>query len=192
MQGPTDQGKANDIAHLVDEQRIGRQLEELAWTPLQRGRLLNAGHVGGRPTGGFRYRPGARMARCGRHGLQRHRHHSGDLVIPDLAWSGGTRLIARAVHPLGGEPPRYRQSRGHQLPGDGQVRHAIRCSSTIEARIASPREVFRRRGRASSSARSSSHSSMQTASCPGILFSPSAVSAREKPGGAGRSTAPTT
>ena len=41
--------KTNDIAHLVDKQRIGRQLEELASTPLQREHLPNAVHVGGQP-----------------------------------------------------------------------------------------------------------------------------------------------
>ena len=47
----------------------------------------------------------------------------------------------------------------------------LAASSTIDARIASPRDVFRRRARASSSLRSSSLSSMQTAFGPRILSS---------------------
>src|SRR5215831_10316540 len=47
----------------------------------------------------------------------------------------------------------------------------LAASSTIDARIASPRDVFRRRARASSSASSSSLRSMRTAWGPRILAS---------------------
>ena len=49
--------KSNDIANLVDKQRISQQLEGLAAIRLQRDRLAKAVHTGDRQAGGFRHRP---------------------------------------------------------------------------------------------------------------------------------------
>ena len=110
--------------------------------------------------------------RCGgRHGLQGCRHHLGDLVIADLAWR------ARAGS-FSSPPRRFAANRIRQVV---TVTRVIRsrlamprlvmppaARSTISARRASARKLFRRRARASSSARSAPASSIKIAARPRI------------------------
>ena len=121
--------EADDVAHLVDELRVARQLEALDPVRLQAEGAPDTVH---RRRGDAR-RPGHRAAapvgRTVGHRLQRPRHHLGDLVVADLARRAGPRLIVEpAEPPLGkaGTPQADGPSRDAQLLGDRQITQTVR------------------------------------------------------------------
>src|SRR5215475_4343693 len=91
------QVKADNIAYLVDEQRIVRQLERLAAVRLQ---AEGHPHAANRGVGkaGFRRHRADRPMRCvDRRGAQRAFDYRGDLIVADGSGSTGTRLVKQTI-----------------------------------------------------------------------------------------------
>ena len=110
--------KADDVAHLIDEHRVARQLEGLDAVRLQAESPPDAVHRRRRQTRRPGHRAAAPVGRVLRHRLQRPRHHFGDLVVADLARGAGTRLVVEPVEALVGKaaaPGADRQARDLQL-----------------------------------------------------------------------------
>src|SRR5512146_188447 len=89
--------KANDIAYLVDKQRIARQLERLATVRLQAERYP---HPTDRGVGKARFRrhradrPVRRIDRCR---SQRSLDHGGNLIVVYRSWSTGAGLVKQTI-----------------------------------------------------------------------------------------------
>ena len=120
--------EADDVAHLVNKQRVCRQLEGFAPVRLEGERPPDAMHGRDRQTRGLGHRARTPVGRGGRHRLQCRHHHFSDLLIPDLARSPRAGLVGKAVQPFGGEPlaPSRHRDAGHpKLLGDREIGRAI-------------------------------------------------------------------
>jgi hypothetical protein len=89
--------KADDIAHLVDEQWIGRQLEALAAVRLQAERPPHTADRRMRKAGFSRHRTDRPVRRVRRRGAQRSLDHSGNLVVVDGSRSAGASLVEQTI-----------------------------------------------------------------------------------------------
>ena len=93
----------DDIAHLVDDQWIGGQLEGLGAVRLQAERPPDALNTRGRDTSLTCHRPRAPMRGARWHGFQGCDDHGLDLAIADRGRHPGPRLVVKAVEPPGDE-----------------------------------------------------------------------------------------
>ncbi len=96
--------KPDDITHLFDKQRIGRELECAGAMGLQTKRLPDAVDRRGREPGRLGHGTQAPMRRIGGHGLQGPADGLGDLVIADRPRRARTRFVEKAIDPPAGEP----------------------------------------------------------------------------------------
>ena len=89
--------KADDIAHLVDEQRIARQLEGLAAVRLQAERRPHPADRRMRKAGLSRHRTDRPVRRVGRRGAQRPLDHGGNLIVVDGSRPARASLVEQAL-----------------------------------------------------------------------------------------------
>jgi len=114
----------DDVAHLLDELRIGGELERLRPMRLQRERAPDALHRGRRDTRRLRHVAGAPVRRALRLLLERLDHDGFDLVVADLARRTASGLVAEAVEAVLGKPlaPRaHGLARDADLGGDRAI-----------------------------------------------------------------------
>ncbi len=90
--------KPDNIAHLVDEQRVGGQLESLASVGLQTKGAPNTLHTGGRQTTVARHHPRTPMGRIARCAFKRAYDHSLNLLVCNLSW-GAPGVVRHKGHP---------------------------------------------------------------------------------------------
>ena len=91
--------QADDIPHLLDEERVGGQLEGLGPMGLQREGAPDAMHRAPAEPAGLGHRPRAPVRGVGRGGLKRSRQHALDLRIGDRPRGARPRLIQEPVEP---------------------------------------------------------------------------------------------
>ena len=142
---------------------------------LKRERPPDAMHRRDRQARCLGHRPRAPMRRHGGHLLQRCRHHLGDLLVADLARRAGAWLVEKTIQREAANRFRQVATVGRVMPSRSAMAmldRPLAASSTISARIASARAIFRRRVRASSSPRSASSNSIH---CPASSPSHSAT-----------------
>ena len=142
---------------------------------LQRERPPNAVHRRDRQARRLGHRARAPVRCGGRHGLQGCRHHLGDLVIADLAWRARARLVEQPTETFAANRLRQVVTVTRVIPSRLAMPRLVMppaARSTISARRASARKLFRRRARASSSARSAPANSIRIAARPRIPASP--------------------
>jgi len=89
--------KADDIAYLVDEQRIVRQLEGLAAVRLQAERRPHTADRRMRKAGFSCHRTDRPVRRVRRRGAQRPLDHGGNLVVVDGSRPAGASLVEQAL-----------------------------------------------------------------------------------------------
>jgi len=89
--------KADDIAHLVDEQRITRQLEGLATVWLQAERRPHPADRRMREAGLSRHRTDRPVRRVRGRGAQRPLDHRGNLIVVDGSRSARASLVEQTV-----------------------------------------------------------------------------------------------
>jgi hypothetical protein len=132
----------------------------------------DAVHRRGRHTRGLRHIAGAPVRRVCWLSFQCLGHDLLNEIIADLAWRPAPWLVIEAVKTI---PPNLRRQHCTVLrvaPTDLAIAlfaYPATASKTIQARIASPRAILRRRARRSSSTRSASVSIISNAcamSCP--------------------------
>ena len=148
----------DDVAHLLHEQRIGRELEGLDAMRLQPEGLPDAMDGRGRMADRRRHGAQAPVRGARRPRLQRPPDGVGDRVVADPARRARPRLVVEAVQALRGKPlaPLADRAPANAQPlGDQPVVTTSAAASTIRARCASPCPVDRRRASDSSSRRSS-------------------------------------
>ena len=92
--------EADDVAHLVDEQRIGGQLEGFRTVRLQAEGAPDALDAGGGNPARARHTSRTPMGSALRHRLQGCDDHRLDFGIVDRARHARTRLVMEAVQPL--------------------------------------------------------------------------------------------
>ena len=131
----------DDVPYLVDEQRIGRQLERFAAVGAQSEGSPDAadGHSTQPRRAGERTRAPVRDA--GRSGLQRSDDHLLDLVIGDGARGTWSRLIQKAIESLPRKaraPLTYGRRRQAQTPGHRLV---VLTRRAAEHDASSPRHL---------------------------------------------------
>jgi hypothetical protein len=116
--GGRRQVQAHDVAHLVDEQRIGGQLEGLGAMRLQAKGPPDAQHGRLVQTAGLGHQPRAPVRGFLGSPLQRHRQHLFDLRIADPARLPRPRRIDQPVEPLLDEalPPLADRLQRHAQP----------------------------------------------------------------------------
>ena len=172
------QVEADDVAHLLDEQRIVRQLERLAAVRLQSERAPDAvdgrWRVADRPAIA-RKRP---VRRAGRGRLQGQADGLGDRVVADPAGCPGTWLVEQPIQPLRGEAPpplRDRVGVGTRPRRRSPCSPAPAAASTIRARRAIACPVLCARASDSSSRCSASLSSIATAAFPIAMLPRSSI-----------------
>ena len=161
--------EADDVAHLLDKQRIGRELEGPDPVRPQRGRLADALHRGGRERGGPGHAARTPVGPPGRQRLKCGGHHLGHLLVRGAPGRGSSGRPSRR---RAAKRPRRAATVARATPSRSVMARLVNpaaASSTISARSASPRATFRRRCRASNSARSSSDNSIRTAFGVGIV-----------------------
>lgn len=133
--------KADDIAHLVDEQRIVRQLERLAAVGLQAERRPHPADRGMRKAGLRRHRTD-RPVRCvGRRGAQRWLDHGRNLIVVDGALPARTSLVEQAIAAILQEaaaPFANRVFVQAELGRDGLAGQAVRTSQNGAAPLGQP------------------------------------------------------
>ena len=121
--------EADDVAHLVDELRIARQLEALDAVRLQAEGAPDAVHRRRRDARRPGHRAAAPVGRIVGRRLQRPRHHFGDLVVADPARRAAPRLIVEAADAFLGKaaaPQADGPSRDAQLLRDRRVAQPVR------------------------------------------------------------------
>ena len=114
----------DDIAHLLDQQRVGRQREGLRAMRLQAKGPPDAGDRPGTQAGRLRHRPGAPVGRSVRGRLPGADDHGLDGVIGDGPWGTGARFVQQPVHAArhkAGAPAAHHLGRDAQLLGHGLV-----------------------------------------------------------------------
>jgi hypothetical protein len=97
--------KADDVAHLLDKQRIVRELEGLGAMRLEIESLPYPMDRRGREASGFRHGAQAPVRRVLRRRLQSAANDFGDLGVADLSRRAGARLVHQTVEPMFREPP---------------------------------------------------------------------------------------
>ena len=120
----------HDVAHLLDEERIARELEVLLQMRLQPKRPPDAHDGILRKTAGLRHRASAPMRGRGRLLFQRAGDDRFDFGIGDLPGLPRTRRIAEAGQPVRHEalpPLAYRRQRHGTLGGDCRVAQPARA-----------------------------------------------------------------
>jgi hypothetical protein len=132
-QGPTRRGEveADDVAHLVDERRVGRELERLHPVRLEAEGAPDPLHGrGGQPAGGgHRARAPVRGVR-GR-GLERAHQQVGDPLVGDRARGAAARLVPQTLEPVLGEalaPLADGVGADPDLAGHGPVGQTLRAA----------------------------------------------------------------
>ena len=114
----------DDIAHLLDQQRVGRQREGLRAMRLQATGPPDAGDRPVTQAGRLRQRPGAPVGRSVRGRLQGADDHGLDGVIGDGPWGTWARFVQQPVHAArhkAGAPAAHHLGRDTQLLGHGLV-----------------------------------------------------------------------
>jgi hypothetical protein len=94
----------DDVAHLLDEQRIARQLEGLAAMGLQPVGLPDAVDGRRRMTNCFRHAAQAPVRSPRRPAFERSTDRVGDLVVANLARCARPRLVIQPIQPKSCEP----------------------------------------------------------------------------------------
>ena len=89
--------KADDVAHLVDEQWIGRQFESLAAVRLQAERCPHTADRRMRKAGLGRHRTDRPVRRVGRRGAQCPLDHGGNLIVVDGSRAARASLVEQTV-----------------------------------------------------------------------------------------------
>jgi hypothetical protein len=97
--------QAHDVAHLLDELRIGRQLERLGLVRFQAKGAPDTAHRRLAHPGRGRHRSRRPVRSVRRRLLQRLDDHPLDLLIADRARFARTRLIVQPIQPLASESP---------------------------------------------------------------------------------------
>jgi len=123
--------ETDDVAHLLDQLRVGGELEMLAAMRLQAEGPPDPLHAGMAEPTRPRHRSGAPVSGVAWRGLQRLHHHRLDLVIADLARRATAWLVDQAGHPSTGEPGPPFAHRGVgdvQFLGDLGIGHAARTA----------------------------------------------------------------
>ena len=134
----------DDIADLLDEQGVGRQLEGLAAVRLQPERPPDAMDRRGRVADGRRHRAQRPVGGVGGRRLQGQTDHLGDRIVADPPRRAGTGLVVQPVEALLGEPATPLADRvlvRTQSLRNRLVRHAVRRGED-DARP--PRQPLRR------------------------------------------------
>src|SRR5216684_1183071 len=118
------QVQADDVAHLVDQQRIVGELKRLAAMRTQPEGPPDATHRGLTHAGPRRQRAAAPM-RCSFGSLfQGQAYGPLNAVIADLSWRSWSHLVSQTSQALGDKtipPHAHRKARGVQLVGHGSV-----------------------------------------------------------------------
>src|SRR3984957_18830358 len=99
--------EADDVAHLVDKQRIGGQLKGLGTVRLQAEGAPDALDAGGGNSARARHTSRTPMGSAPRHRLQGCDDHRLDFGIVDRARHARTRLVMEAVQPLRAKRARH-------------------------------------------------------------------------------------
>ena len=99
------QVQPHDVAYLLDEQRIARQLEGLVAMWLETERAPDAAHRRWTQPTRLGHRPRAPMRGVCGDRLQGMHDHALHVVVPDRAWRSGARLVQQAVAAVAQEPP---------------------------------------------------------------------------------------
>ena len=170
--------EADDVAHLVDELRIARQLEALDPVRLQAEGAPDTVHRRRRDARRPGHRAAAPVGRTVGHRLQRPGHHLGDLVVADPARRAGPRLIVEPAEPPLGKAAAPQADGRRETPNFSAIAKLLSPSaanSTIRARRAAPCDDLRRRTRRSSSTRSRSLRTIATALPRAITASRSVI-----------------
>ena len=94
----------DDVAHLVDELRIGRELERLRLMRLQPERAPDTADRALAHPGCRRHRPGRPVRRIDRLLLERLHDHPLDRLVADQARLARPRLVMQTIDPALGEP----------------------------------------------------------------------------------------
>ena len=89
--------KADDIAYLVDEQRIVRQLERLATVRLQAECNPHSADRGVRKASFRRHRADRPVRRVDRYRAQRPLDHGSNPIVVDSSRSPGARLVKKTI-----------------------------------------------------------------------------------------------
>src|SRR5262245_14732086 len=151
----------DDIAYLLDELWVGRELERLDAMRLQRERLPDAMHRRSRHARRSCHPARAPMRRVRRLSLERPRHDLLDPVITDLAWRTASRLVVEPVETSFGKPSAPRLHRRARY-SDGSRDRAVAVAIGSQQYDLGTHRV-RRRNRRSTSLRSASLSTISTA-----------------------------
>ena len=118
------QVKAHDVAHLVDKQRVARQLECLRPLRRQRKGAPDAMNAGAAESGLGGHGARGPVRGVVRPRLQRQRQDTLDVLVAQLARGAGTGLVEQAVDAAVEKttpPLAHRLQRGGDLFGDGGV-----------------------------------------------------------------------
>ena len=115
----------HDVADLLDELRIRRELETLAAMRLQPERPPDAADHRVTDACGLGHGPGAPVRLAGRRRLKRLHDDGLDLLIGDCAWRADSRFVIQALEPARDElaaPLRHRGLRRPQAARHGRIR----------------------------------------------------------------------
>ena len=120
----------DDVADLVDELRIGRELERLGEMRLEPERPPDPADRGLVQPQGPRQRPGRPMGGIGGGGLQGGDDDPFDVLVGELARGARTGLVHQALQPAGHKPRAPLDDRG---PGHAEVLGDLGIASTFGA-----------------------------------------------------------
>ena len=99
------QVQTHDVAYLLDEQRIARQLEGLATMRLQTERTPDAAYRRRAQPTRLGHRARAPMRSTCRDRLQGLHHHPLHVVVPNRAWRSRSRLVHQTIAAGAQKPP---------------------------------------------------------------------------------------
>ena len=160
----------DDVAHLLHEQRIARELEGLDPVRLQSEGFPDAVDCRRRVTHRLGHRAQRPMRRIRWSRFQRQTDRLGNLVIADLPRRPGTRLVVKPVDAMLGKAPTPLADGvlvGVERLSDRLVRHPVRRREhDPRPPRASPCAVRRRPAKPTSSARSAAVKVIETATFP--------------------------
>jgi len=160
----------HDVAHLLDQQRVGRELEGLRAVRLQAERAPHARDRHVTEPGRLRHRTGAPVRGPTGRRLQRAHDHAFDLIVGHGSWRARPRLVVQAVQPIAhepGAPLAHRRGRQPQSLCHDHVGDATPACCARRRRSTAPEDVTAEEtiGRSMSSRRRRSAASLSCSSC---------------------------